>query len=519
MRSQALREQQKKTREIGLGLTTESLLTTRIGFDVNTASLVQRARCRIGDGLSLEDLATNPDVVAMCGGAAALANLPSERRIAPRHFVDISAIRTCKTMMAVARSIRATQNVDVSNLKTGEVPRLSILSLTEEKALIAFGMAKQLMIGLPELRVLLLGDPTADTMMVKHPSGKAIKIQCAVLAKTGGSMVSDWCAGLIADEAPRMIGRGEGVANLDDTLSAVRGRVLPGAQIQLLGSPWAPMGPVYDLVQEYFGKPTESFVVLRSTGPQNWPEFFTPEYCDQLQREDPTAYTTDVLGEFADPETGWLDPRIVREHTRRDIEDVPSITGRKYAAALDTSGGQAGANPHSLVIVDITDKDECEVVCALEWRGMAIEDIWAVVANSIRPYRIPTLWIDQWAGPQNVALARRAGIHTASIAWVGGEAAADSSLSKVEAFTDVATLIHSGRVTLHCHKLFQRDLLSVIKRPKANGYEIILPKTRDGRHCDFAPALVMAIAMVSRSPTIDWSSINSMKAAMPKWSL
>lgn len=519
LRSQALREHLEKTRETGLGLTTESLLTTQVGFDVNTATPIQRARCRIGDGLPLGDLVTDPDVIAMCGGENALARLPSERGIAPRHFVDISAIRTCKTMMAVSRAIRATQKVDVSRLKVGEVARVSILSLTERKALVSFGMAKQLMLGLPELRALLMDDPTADAMSVRHPSGKVIKIQCTVLAKTGGSMISDWCAGLIADEAPRMIGRGDGVENLDDTLTAVRGRVLPGAQIQLLGSPWAPMGPVYDLVQEHFGNPSESFVVLRSTGPQNWPEFFTPEYCDQLQREDPTAYTTDVIGEFADPETGWLDPRIVREHTRRDVEDIPAQTGRKYVAALDTSGGQAGANPHSLVVVDITDKDAFDVVYAFEWRGMAIEDIWSVVANAIRPYRIETLWIDQWAGPQNVALARLAGIHTASIAWVGGEAVSVMSLSKVEAFTDAATLIHSGKVTLHSHKLLQRDLLSVIKRPKPNGYEIILPKTRDGRHCDFAPALVMAIAKASKSPSFDWSSLNKMQAAMPKWSI
>lgn len=516
-RSQALREQQEQFKE----LSTESLLTTRIGFNVDTASNVQRARCRIGDGLPLDELANDPDVASLCGGLAAIALLPSEQHIAPKYFIDVSAIRTCKTMMAVARGIRATQIVDVAVMKVGETARLVIVSLKEDRALVTFGMAKQLMLGLPELKSLLLDEPTSDSMLIRHPSGKPIRVTCTVLAKAGASMVSDWCAGFIADEAPRMIGRGDGVANLDDSITAVTGRMLPRAQIQLLGSPWAPTGPVYELVQEHFGKPSESFVVLRSTGPMNWPQHFTPEECDRLRKEDPLAFTTDVLGEFADPETGWLDPRIVREHTRLDADDIPAQLGHRYVAALDTSGGQTGANPHSLVVVELILEygiTRYEVVSAQEWRGMSIGDIWLAVASAIKPYRIETLWIDQWAGPQNVELARNVGINTASIAWVGGESSSSETLSKVEAFTDVATLIHSGRVTLHPHKLLQRDLLSVVKRPKSNGYEIVLPKTRDGRHCDFAPALVMCIAKATADKPINWGEFDRMRAMQPKWS-
>jgi hypothetical protein len=227
-----------------------------------------------------------------------------------------------------------------------------------------------------------------------------------------------------------------------------------------------------------------------------------------------------VEGEFADPETGWLDPRIVREHTRRESEDVPSIVGRKYFAALDTSGGQAGANPHSLVVVEVkrdTDEPTFDIVYAREWRGMSIEDIWASVADSIRPYRIDRLWIDQWAGPQNVALAKIAGVKTVSISWVSGDSTSDTSLSKVEAFTDVATMIHSGRVTIHSHKLLQRDLLSVVKRPRQNGnYEIVLPHTRDGRHCDFAAAVVMAIAKAAKAQPVDVDGLRRLQELVPR---
>src|SRR5690606_10196307 len=107
------------------------------------------------------------------------------------------------------------------------------------------------------------------------------------------------------DEAPRMSGREEAVANLDDVLSAVRERLLPGAQIQCIGSPWAPSGPVYDAVQEYFGRPTERIVVMRTTGPAGNPGYWTDELLEQLRAAgDEVAWRINALGEFIDPEAG-----------------------------------------------------------------------------------------------------------------------------------------------------------------------------------------------------------------------
>jgi hypothetical protein len=51
-----------------------------------------------------------------------------------------------------------------------------------------------------------------------------------------------------------MAGQEDGVVNLDDARSAVLGRILPGSQLLYIGSPWAPFGPVYSMVQEFWGK-------------------------------------------------------------------------------------------------------------------------------------------------------------------------------------------------------------------------------------------------------------------------
>lgn len=234
-------------------ITTEQLLTSPAGFGLSEATAVQRARCRIGDGLPLDDLRTHTEVIAMVGGAEALERLPSERGVAPDVLVDLSSIRSAKTMMAVCRAVRATQIVDVSALKVGEVPRVALAATKLDRARVSFRMLRGLMTERPALRS-LLAEETAESLMVRHPTGRLIEIACVAGGRAAGGFVGDWSAGLIADEAPRMVGRAEGVTNLDDVMTAIRGRLLPGAQIQLIGSPWAPSGPIYDLVQEHWGK-------------------------------------------------------------------------------------------------------------------------------------------------------------------------------------------------------------------------------------------------------------------------
>jgi hypothetical protein len=234
-------------------VTTEALLTSPAGFGLTEATPVQRARCRIGDGIPLGELATDADVIAMVGGSEALAALPSERGEAPNVIVDLSSIRSAKTMIAVCRAIRATQIVDVGGLKVGEIPRVVLASTKLDRARVAFRMMRGLMTERPALRGLLV-DETADSLMIRHPGGRLVEVACVAGGRAAGGFVGDWSAGLIADEAPRMVGREDGVTNLSDILSAIRGRLLPGAQIQLIGSPWAPSGPVYELVQEHWGK-------------------------------------------------------------------------------------------------------------------------------------------------------------------------------------------------------------------------------------------------------------------------
>lgn len=473
---------------------TEALITHPDGFGVGTATPAQRAICRMLDGLPLGDLATHPDVVALVGGPEALALIERLLKlgITPPEFIILAAIRGLKTILACAASIRMSQSVDVSRLGPGEVPRISLVSLKLDTSAVAHRLLLETIRASKSLKGLLIAE-TANTLMLRHPSGRPIELACVAGAPAGGGLVARWSAGAIFDEAPRMSAASDAVVNLSDARTAILGRLLPGAQALYIGSPWAPYGPVYDLVQEFWQRPTEHMVVLRGTGPMLNPLWWTSERCAQLQERDPTAHTTDVLGEFADPESGLLNPASLRANTRATPFELPPTRGRAYAAAVDPSEGGAGGNGFTLVIVEhvrlaATPGTEAvamfRVALAREWRGERPEQCWEQIATICKSYGVTEAWSDQYAASANVDLAQRHGL-TVRIDKA-------TAASKLEDFTNLATLIHTDRIELSPDPQLSRDLLSVKKRTTQQGLSIVFPRV-GGRHADLAPALCSAV--------------------------
>lgn len=478
-------------------ISTEKLLTRSEGFGIVTATPAQRAACRIIDGAPLGELAEHPDVVALVGGAEAIESISLHSGTAPTEVVFLAAIRSAKTIVACCAGLRATQCVDMSRLGPGEIPRVSLVSLKLDTSAVAFRLVLETMRASRVLSRLIIGEPTANSIMVRHPSGRPIELSCVAMDKAGSGLVARWSAGVIFDEAPRMAASGDSVASLGDARTAVLGRLLPGAQILFIGSPWAPHGDVYKLTEQHWGRPSSSMVVLRGTGPMLNPTWWTPERCARLERQDPVAYRTDVMGDFADPESGLLNPISVNANTRQTPLELPVAAGATYAAAVDPSEGGAGGNGFSLVIVQ-RDEDEqgrikVRVVLAREWRGMRPEQCWEEIARACATYGIHRTWSDQYAASANVDLAARFGLHV--------EIDKTTQPSKLEDFTNLATLIHSDQLELSPDPTLRRDLLSVKRRITQAGMTIVLPRTGDGRHADLASALCSAVKRVATGAT------------------
>ncbi|MFA6167028.1 MAG: hypothetical protein WC700_10445 [Gemmatimonadaceae bacterium] len=473
-------------------LSLEQLLTSADGFGLSTASPVQRAICRVVDGMSLGDLATLPAVERLLGGAS---GVDAWEHVAPgrppREVYLIAGIRTGKSLLAAAIAVRAALSCDVSQLRAGEVPRSSVVSLTRDLARVVHGHVAGSMAGSPALRNTLVGEPTAEMVLVRHPSGREVEIAIVAGARAGSSVVARWSTGLVADEFPRMLGQDEGVANFDELRKACLGRLLPGAQIVAIGSPWAPYGPAFDVSQEHFERPTADRVVLRSSGPDMHPVYWHPGRCEALRVADPDAYRTDVEGEFGASASGQYAPDLVRAAVRDAPADLPAVDGHHYVAAIDPA---TRGNAWALVVMTKERRSEGgrrRVVLAREWLGSSVAPlspsvVLQEIAALLAPYRVRVVATDQWAADALRDVGLPLGVSLQQVTLTQPWALDIHDTIRLD-MTAGALELAPGHIP--------DDLVRVKRRLTRNGVAIELPHTADGRHCDSAAALALCYAL------------------------
>lgn len=466
----------------------EELVESPEGFGLSTITPLQRAICRIIEGKPLGELSENQIVREALGGA-----LPAHDD-SPEVLI-LAGIRTAKSMFAAATAIWASQTCDLSGLRDGEIPRYSILSLELDNARVVLGH----LVGalqkprLSQLRVqvkneAILGEIGAEVIgseFLRHPSGRVVEIRVVAGKRAGGSLVSRWSIGCCLDEAPRMLGSSEGVINYDDARRAVRGRLLKGAKLLSIGSPWQPYGPVYDIVQREWGRPTEDRIVVRGKAHDMNPVWWTPRRCEEMRRSDPKTYQTDVLAEFADEEEALFPQVLLARATIKDEYPIRHAFGFDYVAAMDPA---TRGNAWTLVIASRRGRKK-RVVYHREWRGTSIAPldprlVLKEAAETLESYHLTWCYTDQWAADANKSLALEFGLHLSDIDWTQQEA--------LDAYTSLAAAMAMDTVEIPDDAMLQKDLKLVRKQATNRGFSIHLPSTPDGRHCDYAPALARA---------------------------
>lgn len=480
-------------------LSLETVLTEPDYFGLWNASPLQRAQCRILDGKWVgPDLELDPEVWGAFGDTPdVMQRMPREM---PAEFLCIAGIRAGKSLTAGACAVRASQTCDVSHLGAGDIPRVSVVSLSLDTARQTWSHIRGNVERSPKLRSLLLGEPTADMLVLRHPSGRPIEIKIVAGARAAGSLVARWSAGVIFDEAPRMVGSEDGVVNLDEARTFTRGRLLEGAQILMIGSPFAPFGPVHKLFVEHWGAPTRSMVVCRAKAHWMNPNHWTPERRAELKRSNPDAYSVDVEANFLDPAGSMFTLPELEAVTRKEPLELPANDRFAYAAAIDPA---TRGNGWALVVttntgpVEIAANGETEereryaVVLSRQWVGSKMEPldarkVFKEIADLLKPYRISALLTDQWSIDTLRPLASDAGLGLIEETLTANR--------KYELFDGLRSRIIDKTLELAPNQVLLRDLGSVQKVVRQQTLGIELPTGSDGRHADYAIALALAVS-------------------------
>lgn len=468
------------------GVNLEALLTHEQGFRLTNATPLQRAICRAQTGQPLDELAVLPAVIEAMGGILAIQELAKLQGVSPAVVVLLAAIRTAKSIIEAAKAFRATQICDLSSIREDEIACYSIVSLTKKTARAIFQHLTGALEMSPLLRSTVL-KTTAESVFIRHPSGRLVEIVVCAGARAGGSLVARWSIGVSFDEAPRMQGQSDGIVNLPDALSSVRGRLLPGAQIGLPGSPWAPRGPIYDMFVDRFGRPGRDLLFMVAKGPDMNPDRYTPEFCRQLEADDPRAYRTDALALFADQEDSLLSSIDVQACTRAAPLHMNPVPGMEYVATLDPATRK---NAWTLIVLCQPTPGRLQVAFHHQWLGsksapLRPKLVLQEIARLLEPYGVTDVWSDQASFDALRDLAADVGLSLflddfSESGWrtVARELEKQVSEHTLELPPDAA---------------LRSDLLGMMKKLTRLSWTIWLPTTNDGRHGDYAPALCLAV--------------------------
>jgi hypothetical protein len=465
-------------------------LTDPIAFGLTTASPLQRAICRIADGESLGALSEHPRVVAALGDVHAL---PHER---PKEMFVISGIRTAKSLIAACGAFHMAMTADCSQLRPGEIPRVSVVSLKKDLSDVIMNHLVGSVKASPLLRRFMVGDPSGDGIVLRRPDDRLVEVCVVAGSRAGSSLVARWSAGCIFDEFPRMVGGDEGVVNWDDMRQAVLLRVLRGCQLWHIGSPWAPWGPAYEAVTEHHGKPTAERILIKAPAYDMNPVYWTAERVAAARKADPDAAKTDVDAEFASAEEAMFAATSVDACTRKAPLVIPRADGHTYFAAMDPA---TRGNGWTLAIATKDARGKVVVVCAKEWKGSRDEpldpgDVLAEVASVVVPYGITTVFSDQVMGDALRKLARQNGLELVQLTYVERE--------RAKKYLTIRTHLDRKAIELPPVKAMRTDLLHVQKRPTPAGIGVRLPMTSDGRHCDWAPTLMLVLSRLLPDPDL-----------------
>ena len=500
-------------------LTLEHILTSPDWMGLTTATPLQRAICRIADGLPIDDLRKLPIAENLDAYPDEVKerttwdlSIPSYTPGTPPSEIYLaSAIRSAKSLISISRGLQMSQQADLSALMPGELARFGIVSLTRENAKATFRKLVAAYDYSPRVREIAMGRPTEGRMMLRHPDGHPVEIRVLAGKRGGGSLVSEWLIGAVFDEATRMLSSEEGVVNVDEGRKAARERLLPGCQLWFTGSPWAPMGLVYRTVtQAEDGEVAPGDVVIRATGaalnPSHWSPARYRRLVDSPKPEDREVLLTDGLAMFVDVEGAWFTADDIRHVTRTALR-LPYERGVHYFASMDPA---TRSNAWTIAIAGKGRDGKRRVYHAAQWiptggEPLKAKEVLPEIAEMCRAYGISSVSTDQWSDTLIAEIAQESNLYVHS--------EHTTRASKVERFRTLRELVSAGEVEIPPAANLVDDLKRVRRRLTADGVNVVFPVTADGRHCDYAPSVADAVFRASIEPDPDEEPETKISAA------
>jgi hypothetical protein len=485
--------------------TFESLLTRKAGFDL-PASPLQRAIARAADGRPVEDALDDAAIERHFGCDRSKIGLSK-----PVLVAIVAGVRGGKSLLAACAAVKATLTVDLRATKTHEIVRFAIVGPTVDNADATFRLLVGHVRASPVLNAMVVGDPTSDTIVLRRLDGRIVEIVVVAAHRGAVTLRSRWLAGFVLDEVALFGTESTGaVVNAEELLRAGETRLVPGAQGWLISSPFGPAGLLWELYRDHFGKPGEVLVVHAPTRAMN--PSFPAEKVEAIRARSPDVAAREYDATWLDADTAFLNGAAIDAAVRPVPIEEPRKAGVTYVAAWDAA---TRGNSWTLVIARGEKREDGQVrvvvAVARQWTGSRSTplDPGAVIgeiAGILNGYGVRRVLCDQWGADALRSIARQ---HSLEIRDIHS-----TTEQTFERFDGVRTLLATGRLELPPVPELLQDLRLIRKKALSNGVRIDLPKTADGRHCDYAPALALACSVAPSAEQMAVSAKNAVSVGV-----
>ncbi len=293
--------------------------------------------------------------------------------------------------------------------------------------------------------------------------------------------------GVVADEVA--FWSVEGSANPDtEVLNALRPSLATtGGPLVCISSPYARRGELWNAFRRYYGPAGDPAILVAKGASRTFNPSLSQKVVDRALERDHAAASAEYLAEFRSDVEGYLSREAVDAVTAADRLEVPPMSGTRYFAFVDPSGGSADSFTMAIAHLE---GDTAVLDAIREVKPPFSPDgVVGEFAGLLKAYGIFRVSGDRYGGEWPRERFRAAGI-----------AYEPSTKSKNDIYGALLPLVNSRRVELLDSPRLTAQLITLERRTARGGRDTI--DHPPGGHDDIANAVAGALTQVAKPQLI-----------------
>lgn len=376
-------------------------------------------------------------------------------------------------------------------LAPGERATIMILAADRKQARVIFRYLRAFFHNIPMLSGMVERE---DSETIDLTNSVSIEVGTASFRSTRGYTL----AAVLADETA--FWRSDESANPDtEILAALRPGLatIPGARLLCIGSPYARRGAMWEAFNRHYGRDDSPVLVWKAPSRTMNPALPQRVVEEALER-DTAAAQAEYLAEFrSDVET--FIPREVVEACTGEAMEIPPVTGIRYSAFVDPSGGSADAMTLAIGHKETNGRAVLDAV-RLRKPPFSPESVVAEFSSLLKTYRVSSIKGDRYAGEWPRERFRMHGISYEP-----------AERTRSELYLELLPLLNSEQAVLLRNSTLQAQLCGLERRTSRAGKDSI--DHAPGAHDDLANAVAGVLVDLQRRPARP--SIRSLEDDLP----